>query len=340
MKKMTTFELTPAQKEKEKALRARRIDTKVQMLRDAGMRRDALAFSINQLSDLDSTIYDVLFSDPVDAFVFLPLNTSPADGRTEYKYHMLSPFGIANTVADGATDRNAAEADMTETAVPIFEGGSSYTYTIGDAARSNGILDFDYVQVKARYAAEMVARWHNQMALFGGANIPGGPAAVTGFLNNASITPTTLTDEDWATAPTGLVMHNSIRDLIQAVNTQSDGVHSATDVLLSTAIWNLVQGTILDSAGSSQTVLTALRSNFPEITFRKSQTLAGKGAGGDDRCVAYQRSAQNVEYVASVVYDEASPDKVGFRFSIQTRGRAAGCVFRRPLSVAYGDIAV
>ena len=337
---MTMLMLTHAQKDKEKVLRERRMDTKIQLLRDAGLRRDALSFAINQLADLDATIYDVLFSDPVDGFVFLPLNTSPADGKTSYAYHMLEPFGIANTVADGATDRNAAEANMTEATVPIFEGGSSYTYTVGDAARSNGILDFDYVQTKARYAAEMVARWHNQMALFGGANIPGGPAAVTGFLNNADITPTALADEDWGTLPAGLVMHNSIGQLIQAVNGQSAGVHSATDCLLSTKIWNAVQGTILDSAGSAQTVLSALRSNFPEITFRKSQSLADKGAGGDDRCVAYERGAANVEYVASVVYDEATPDKVGFRYTTQTRGRAAGCVFRRPLSVAYGDIAI
>lgn len=337
---MTTLELTPAQKKKEIEIRQRRMDMKEMVLREAGLRGDALAFSLNQLTDLDATVYDILFSDPVDGFVFLPINTAVADGKTEYKYRMLSPFGIANTVADGATDRNAAETDMTEHARAIFEGGSSYTYTVGDQARSNGILDFDYVQEKARYAAEMVARWHNQMALFGGANIPGGPAAITGFLNNASITPTTLADEDWATAPTGLVMHNSIRDLIQAVNSQSSGVHSTTDVLLSTKIWNILQGTILDSSGSSQTVLTALRSNFPEVTFRKSQSLADKGAGADDRCVAYERSAANVEYVASVVYDEAPPDKVGFRYTTQTRGRAAGCVFRRPLSVAYGDIAI
>lgn len=94
------------------------------------------------------------------------------------------------------------------------------------------------------------------------------------------------------------------------------------------------------SWGSSQTVLSALRQNFPEVTFHKSASGTGRGAAGIDRCVAWERNAANAEYVASVVYDESTPINSGFRWTIHSRGRAAGCVVRRPLSMAYGDITV
>lgn len=338
---MTQIQYTEQFKAKEKRLAKHRVDSAVQMLREHGIRQDALQFSKNQLEALSSTIYETLYSNPVDAFVYLPINSEVADGMTEYSYRMRSKLGAAAVVADGATDRPLVDVDLSKTTADIYEFGSGYTYTIGDSARSGAILDFNYVQQKASYAAEDIARAHNGFALLGGSNVTNGPAGVTGFFNNATVIAAipTLTDADWTTI-TGVNAYTSLVEIIQQVNSGSDGVHSATDLILSTRVWNASQGLLLNSAAGSQTVIAALRQNFPEITLHKSQSLANRGESGAgyDRCVAYERNSANVEYVASVVYDESAAIPSGFRWTIHSRGRAAGTIIRRPLSMVYADI--
>lgn len=335
-----TIQFPDSIKEKEAQLAERRTDTVLTMLRDEGFRRDALQFSKNQLDLLSSTIYDVLYSNPVDAFRFLPLNTEVPDGYTEYSYRLLSRLGAARVVADGATDRPLVDANLEKTTIDIYEFGSGYTFTVGDQARSGAILDFNYVQEKARYAAETIARAHNGFALLGGSGVTDGPST-TGFFNNATVVANipTLTDADWQ-AITGVNAYTSMGELIQEVNSGSNGVHTTTDLILSTRVWNTCQALLLNSAAGSQTVLSALRQNYPEVTFHKSESLRDKGTSGTgyDRCVAYERNSANVEYVASVVYDESVPINSGFRWTIHSRGRAAGTVVRRPLSMAYADI--
>ena len=319
----------------------KRIDTKVQMLRDQGYRQDAISFSKSQLDQLEQTIYDVLYANPRDAFSLIPLNTSLRDGMQEWSYRMIEKLGLAKVVADGATDRPMIDADLTKSNVPVYEFGAGYTFTVGDSARSGAILDFDFVMEKARFAAESIALAHNEYAFVGGSGVDGGNSSITGFLNNATVVGNkpTLTDNDWTTV-TGANAYLTIRDMITDVNAGSSGVHSATDVVLSTFCWNLVSGTLLDSTGSSQTVLSALRQNYPDVNFTRSASCNGRGTGGIDRNVAYQRSSANAEYVAGPVYDEASPDKAGFRYTVHSRGRSAGTVIRRPLSMVYGDITV
>lgn len=335
-----TIQFPDTLKEREAQLAERRTDTVLSMLREEGFRQDALQFSKNQLESLSSTIYDVLYSNPVDAFVFLPLNTEVPDGHTEYSYRLMAKLGAARVVADGATDRPLVDNDLSKTTIDIYEFGSGYTFTVGDQARSGAILNFNYVQEKARYAAEVIARAHNGYALLGGTGVTDGPAT-TGFFNNATVIANipTLTDIDWQ-AITGADAYTTMTEMIQEVNSGSNGVHSTTDFILSTRIHNVCQALLLNSAAGSQTVLSAIRQNFPEVTVHKSESLRDQGVSGTgyDRCVAYERSAANVEYVASVVYDESVPINSGFRWTIHSRGRAAGCVVRRPLSMAYGDI--
>lgn len=321
----------------------RRVDTKLNMLKDQGVirRGDAISFSKNQLESMEREIFDVLYSNPRDAFVALPLNTSVPDGATEYSYRMISDLGAAKVVADGATDRPLVDADLVKTTLDIYEFGAGYTFTVGDQARSGAILDFPYVQYKARLAAETIALAHNQFALLGGSGVDGGPSSVTGFLNNATVVANkpTLTDDNWTTV-TGANAYATISDMIVDVSAGSSGVHDCTDVMLSTFVYDFCSSNLLDSTGGTATVLAALRANNPGVNFRKSASCNGAGTGGVDRCVAYERSASNAEYVAAVVYDESQPISSGFRWTVHSRGRAAGTVIRRPLSIVYGDITV
>ena len=330
--------------EKEKRLQHTRVDSMVLRMRDMGVRQDALQFSKNQLEHLAAGVTDVLYSNPRDAFKFLPLNTEVADGATEWSYRMIEDLGAAAVVADGATDRPLVDQDLTKTTHDVFEFGTGYTFTVGDQARSGAILEFPYVQQKARLAATTIALAHNQYALLGGSAVTNGPAAVTGFFTNATVIANkpTPVDADWTTV-TGDGAYNTIAQGIVAVSSGSSGVHAATDAVLSTFVYNKVSSLLMGDGsawGSSQTVLSALRQNHPEVTFHRSESLTGQGTGGIDRNVIYERGSDNAEYVASVIYDESSPINAGFRWTIHSRGRAVGTVMKRPLATVYLDITV
>jgi hypothetical protein len=342
---MTTEYTIPKEvQEKHLALAEKRIDTKIASVREMGYRKDAIAFTRGQLEQLESTIYDVLYANPRDAFRWLPINSSASPGATSYSYRMVSKLGAAKVVADGAVDRPIVDVDLTKHERNIYEVGAAYTYTVGEQ-ESGQILDFDYVMDKARLCAQTIALAHNEYALLGGSGVTGGLSTITGFLNNATVVSNipSLTDTSWATAPVGTDQYATIRDMITDVTAGSSGIHTCTDVVLSTYVWNTISGTLVGDGstwGSSQTVLAALRQNYPGITFSMSPSCTARGANGVDRCVAFERGAANCEYVAAVLYDESTPDKSGFRYSVQARGKMAGTIIRYPLSMVYGDITI
>lgn len=319
-------------------LAEKRIDSRIRHLRELGYRQDAITFTRNQLETLESTIYDVLYANPLDAFRMLPLNTSEPAGATQSSYRMIERLGAAKVVGDGAQDRPKIDVDMTKTTLNVIEVGSSYSWTVG-SVEAGGIQDFNYVLDVARASAESIALAHNEYALVGGSGVDGGDATVTGFLNDGNVNDATLTLADWNPVPTGAEAYATVTDVIHQVITQSSGRHRATNLDMSVYCYNQCAKTLLN-ATTSQTVLAALMQNYPGITFEMSASLDGRGTAGVDLMIAYQRSSANAEYRASVVYDEAAADKQGFAFTTQTRGKAFGTAVRYPLSVAYGQITI
>jgi hypothetical protein len=321
-------------------LAERRIDSKVAALREAGYRHDTVAFTRGQLEDLEEIIYDVIYGNPREAFTHVPMTARVDPGMTSYSYRMQEKTGAAKVVADGTHDRPMIDTTLSRTLLPIIEVGAAYTYTVGDG-ESAQILDYDQVQEKARACAEAIALAHNEFALIGGGGLEGGDDLTksTGFYNDANLTAATGGDVDWTTV-TADAAYTQVANVIHQVIEQSSAVHRPTDVLLSTFVWNVCASTRLDTT-TGDTVMRALRQNYPDITFSLAPSLTGRGAGGIDRGIfAYEKRADRVEYVASVIYDEAAADKKGFRYTIEARGKAAGTVWRYPLSASYIDITI
>ena len=312
----------------------RRIDTKVQML--GSERQDTIAFTVGQLEELESTIFDTLFSNPLDAFKHVPMRAAIDPAITTYTYRMVEKLGEAKIMSDKSQDRPLVDATMTATSRNVVSFGAAYDYEVNDAAASQ-ILDFDFVQMKARACAEAVARAHNEFALSGGAGVEGGDdLGITGFYNDANVASATLTDAAWGTV-TPADAYASVNDIIELVITQSNAAHAATDVLLPTFCYNLLSRT-LHTTASDLTVLESLKRNNPGVTFHHAPSLNDFVAATQHRVVAYDKRADVVEYVHSVMYDEAAPDKSGFHYKVQGRGKAAGTVVRYPLACAYGTV--
>lgn len=315
------------------ALAEKRIDSKVAML--GAKHQDSIAFTVSQLEELESTIFDVLFTNPMDAFRFVPMRAPVAAGSEVYSYRMAEKFGNAKVIEDAATDRPLVGADLTKTNLNVIRFGAAYDYEVADGER-NAILDFDFVQFKARACAEAIARAHNEFALVGGAGVDGGNAALTGFYNDANLNNIDAGDEDWATI-TPADMYAFVSTLVNEVSDNTGGVMEANTCLLPLAVYNRVNSTRL-ADGTAETVMEALRKNHPGVAFELAISASGRGAGGSDRVLAYHRSPAVVEYIHSVMYDEAAPDKKGFHYTVEARGKAFGTVWRYPIASAWDDV--
>lgn len=321
----------------------RRIDTKVAALRE-GRREDQVAFSRGQLEMLEQTIYETLYSNPMDAFAHVPMKPRMEPGWQSYAYRMEEKLGNAKFITSDADDRPNVDTTLNKTIVPIHEFGAAYSYEVTDSEAAR-ILDFDEVQAKARNAAEAIARFHNDFALLGSSTLDGGSTLdVTGFYTSATTdTPAgnvvlaTAVDGDWAAVTDNGVLYDDVNTVITQVIEGSNGVHSPTDVLLPLSVWTRLARTRM-SLDNNSTVLEQLRANNPGMTFSMSSALDGVGAAGADRCVAFEKRADRVEYVSSIVYDEAPPTRKGWKFRVEARGKAAGTVIRYPLSMAYLDL--
>ena len=316
----------------------KRIDSKARELTQAGFRQDTIAFAVGQLENLEETIFETIFSNPMDAFQFVPMKPRFEPGWNSYSYRMHEKLGNARVINSDADDRPTVDTTMTKTEAPIIEFGAAYAYSVadGEAAR---ILDYDQVEAKARACAEAIARAHNEFALVGGTGVDGGAdLGITGFYNNAAVNSATLTDSNWTTV-TAADAYATVNDVIELVLTQTSGKHRANTVLLSLFLHNLLSRTPHTTA-SDLTVLEALRRNNPGVSFNLAVSAAGQGGTNIDRIVAYEKDPSRVEYVSSIVYDEAAPDKKGFKYTVEARGKAAGTVVRYPLSMAYGDVTV
>ena len=319
-----------------KVLSAKRVDAKLRAIADATQQRtdeDGVVFAKGQLEELDAAILEVIHRDTSEAFRHFPMKDLLDKGMTSYSYRMEDMVGAAAWVADSSTVRPAVDTFLTKHDAIIREMGVSYNYSISDGERA-ALQDYDQVVARAQSAAKAIMRLHNDFALDGEADF-----SVTGFCNNATVEGNAAADSDWSSITTGVARYAVIQALIDSVRNQSGGYHLVNTVAMPLDVWTALQATLLSATGAtSATTLQALRENNPGVEFTQLVALADVTGANEDRVMAYEKGPENAEYVASIIYDEAAPDKKGFTFEVQARGKAAGAVVRRPLAMSYVDV--
>lgn len=313
------------------SLAEKRIDSKLADIQAAipNMDSETVVFTRGQLEGLETTIYETLFQ-PLQTLSMIPVSTEFAPGLTVISYRFSEKTGEAETITRKDQVRPDIDEHLTKFPQEVVEGGASYHYDIGDV-ESGALLDYDQVNGKARAAVEAVARWHDRRAL------DGEPGIFEGFANTSTVPTPTLVDADWGTV-TPDDLYQTVAQFLNSVEEATEGNFIATSCLMPIAVFNRLTSTRFDNV-TGDTVMKVLKENFPNTRFEKFTALAGRGAGGTDRMIAGDLSPRVLQYRATVVYDEAAPDKKGFSWTVECRGRSGGTVIRYPLAMAYGDIA-
>ena len=149
-----------------------------------------------------------------------------------------------------------------------------------------------------------------------------GSQKTTGLLNYSGFTSNSAVKT--AAASTGEELFDEIAELITAqwagvLNVDS---YKADRVTMPASVYNICSTKILNSAGSEMSVLRAIQSNFPTVTF--GLTTKSEDVGGDSVTVAFSSNRRALQFRLPVPLNVSSVDQRGFKYYVESYFGVAG----------------
>jgi len=149
-----------------------------------------------------------------------------------------------------------------------------------------------------------------------------GSQKTTGLLNYAGFARDSA--ETTAALATGQELYDEIADIIiaQWAGVLNVDTYKADRVVMPASVYNICSTKILNSAGSDMSVLKALQSNFPTVTF--GLTTKAESVGGDSVTVAFSSNRRAIQFRLPVPLNVSSVDQRGFKYYVESYFGVAG----------------
>lgn len=303
----------------------------VEALRGAPMRFDAgeTAFITRELLAIKAKVYETEYPTLL-ATSLIPIAADVDPYAEAIAYQQTDGYGKAKIVANDAKDLPRVNSTIQETNTPVRTIGAEYSYSWIDLQRS------------ARSRAPLVPRLANRArkTIAEGVDyslaVGDSATGLLGFTNNSNVHVGAA-----AAAWSGATAAQMYADMIAAVNlvqTNTKGIHEATDLLLPVSSMAIAKTTAWSSTGASDlTVLKFFQANNPNVTVTPWYFLETAGASSAKRMIAYDRNADVVEGQVPLPYYEMAPQITGLGFVVPCIARVGGVQMRFPKAVEYTD---
>ena len=127
-----------------------------------------------------------------------------------------------------------------------------------------------------------------------------------------------------AQASTGVELYDEIAELITAqwAGVLNVDTYKADNVVMPDDVYNSCMTKILNSAGSEMSVMSALRANFPSVTF--SLTTKANSVGGTSRTVAFSSNRRAMQFRLPVPLNVSAVHQRGFKYYVESYFGVAG----------------
>ncbi len=128
---------------------------------------------------------------------------------------------------------------------------------------------------------------------------------------------------------TGQALYDEIAELLigQWAGVLNVDSYKADRVVMPASVYNICSVKILNSAGSEMTVLRALQSNFPTVTFgltTKAESVSVEGEGDVSVTVAFSSNRRALQFRLPVPLNVSSVDQRGFKYYVESYFGVAG----------------
>lgn len=291
-------------------------------------------FFDEQLALVKARTYDVKHK-ALKALTLLPVSTEQDPGADRIIWRSFDQVGVAKIVADYANDFPRADVAGEEHISPVRDIGSSYGYSLKEIRRAQKAgVSLDAKRAEACRRA--IDEKQDKIAWFGDSK-----AKLPGFINAAGITEYVAANgtggsKTWASKTADEIVAD-VAGIITAAGEATNGIENPDTLILPLSLYNKLMTTPY-GANRDKTILGFIRENYPQITrIDWVQDLAGAGAGGSSRVMAYSRDPLKVEVQIPQRLEQFPPQQKGLAFDIICAQSTGGTLVYYPLSVVFCD---
>lgn len=290
-------------------------------------------FTARALEQVRARTYDLKYPQLL-ARTLVPVDNSIDPAVANVTYGQYSMVGAAVLIANYSQRLPRADAFRKEFTSKVRGLGVSYGWSIQEmreAAYTGVPLD----QRKAAAARRAFEELVDSIARVGDAK-----NGLLGFLNqpNAStyVVPNGAASATaWSTKTPDEILKD-MNGIVSAIIVSTKDIERPDTLLLPLAQYQYI-ATTARSAVSDTTILEFFQKARPEITVLPWWALAGAGASGADRMVAYARDADHLLLIIPLEFTQMAPEWEGLELLTNCEGRCGGVQVFYPLSMSYGD---
>jgi hypothetical protein len=292
-------------------------------------------FFAKQLEYIRPKIYEIK-RPGLSALALFPIDESIPDWAETVTYRQYDATGIAKIIASYADDLPMVGVSGKEYTSRIHSLGDAYGWSAAElrAASRSG------VPINARKAT-MAKKGHdiavNRIAWFGDAN-----AGLPGFLSNVNIPVFTVPADGtgasklWSTKTPDQIIRD-MNGVVNAVKTQSKGVHSATELWLPLDEFTYISSTARGTY-NSDSILKVFQTNNPDVTVRTVLELADVPSYSNlNVMVAIENSIENLQLILPMPFREYPPQPQNLSWKVPCESRTGGVVVEYPFAMAIAS---
>lgn len=304
-----------------------------QMMYDAAT---GLSFLLAQLSYIENKMYETQYK-AITYANLIPVSNEAGEYAESITYFFMDGTAVAKFVGTKSLDVPVSEIGTDKVTVPVELGATGYEYS-DEELRQAIFLKRPLPQLKANVAMRAYEELVQTTAMNGDAahNLPG-------FINNTNVTAATVVNPgsgtEWVNKTPAQILFD-VNDLFADINVDSLQVEAANTLALPTAQWNYIAATARSDA-SDMTIMQYLVANSPYLNSAAdiiaTPELAGAGAGGTDRMMAYTKDMDKVVLHIPMPIRFTEPQRKGRGFEVPGEFKVGGVEFRYPGSARYAD---
>jgi hypothetical protein len=253
--------------------------------------------------------------------LLVPTESDVPEGAETIVTKIFDEIGMAKVIANYADDLPRADVRGREVATPIRSVGDSYGYSQQDL-RASAFSGMGLPAMRAEAARRAVEQKSNRIK-FQGDPVYG----LQGILTHPNVPVVVPTTGNWAAAGTtgDQIVADAIA-LIEAIPTQSNGIHAATVVGMD----NVRMAAARTKRLTADRTITAgqfLQQLYPNVQWVVAQELG-------TTVFAAERDATNYRYEQVMPFRQYPPQARNLEFVVPCEARTGGVVVNYPLSMA------
>lgn len=278
-------------------------------------------WTVKQLTATLNRAYEKEYPDNSVVNIFPVSNEIPSHAKY-FEYPEFDGVGIAQIIADYSDDLPLVDAFMTEKQGKVFRFGNAFLVSV-DEIKAGAATGQPLSTRKQALAFEAHDKLLDKLVWSGSA-----PHGITSVFNAPNVNQVTASAGGWQSAAVAVA---DITNMIDAIETTTQGVHSATDIILPASARRLMQQLVQNTTISYGELFTR---NNPGVTLRYLQFLDNYDGAGGKAALAFEKDPLNLSIEIPEATNVLPGQPKGLHFKYPVTSKSTGLIIYRPLTVS------